>query len=133
MTARILIVEDNQANMDLLVYLLTAFGHQVLQAYDGEQGVALALAELPDLIICDIQLPRLDGYGVLARLKGEPATRAIPILAASALPLADNEARLRAAGFDGCLSKFFEPETLMPTLAPFLPPFLPPAVQAAQA
>ena len=65
MAARVLIVEDNQANMDLMCYLLEAFGHQPLSAFDGEQGVAAALEHRPDLIVCDIHLPRLDGYGVV--------------------------------------------------------------------
>lgn len=124
MGARILIVEDNQANMELMVYLLTAFGHQPLLAHDGEQGVALALSELPDLIICDLQLPKLDGYGVVARLKSEAATRAIPILAASALAASDGGAALRAAGFDGSLAKSFDPLEMLPALDAFLPPTL---------
>ncbi|WP_200955619.1 response regulator [Massilia sp. Root418] len=124
MAARVLIVEDNQANMDLMCYLLEAFGHQPLGAYDGEQGVAAARAQRPDLIICDIHLPRLDGYGVVARLKADPATAAIPVLAASALPVSDGGAALRAAGFDGHLPKSLEPDTLIPSLELFLPPAL---------
>src|SRR5471032_3020754 len=121
MGARILIIEDNQANMELMVYLLSAFGHQPLQAHDGEQGVALARSALPDLIICDLQLPKLDGYGVLQQLKGDAATRAIPILAASALAFTDGGAALRAAGFDGNLAKSFDPEEMLPALDALLP------------
>jgi two-component system cell cycle response regulator len=122
MAARILIIEDNQPNMDLLTYLLTAFGHVPLQAGDGEQGVAMARRELPDLILCDLHLPRLDGYGVLAQLRADPATRQIPILAASALPVNDNCAALRRAGFTGCLPKSLEPTQLMEVLETFLAP-----------
>eukprot|EP01032_Pedospumella_encystans_P028857 gene28857-32591_t len=100
MAARVLIVEDNQANMDLMCYLLAAFGHTPLSAYDGLQGVVAARELQPDLIICDIHLPRLDGYGVVALLKGDAATAGIPVLAASALPVSDGGAALRAAGFD---------------------------------
>lgn len=121
MAARVLIVEDNQANMDLMTYLLTAFGHIPLGAGDGLQGVAMARELLPDLIICDIHLPRLDGYGVVAQLKADPATAAIPVLAASALPVSDGGAALRAAGFDGHLPKSLEPDTLIPSLETFLP------------
>lgn len=121
MGARILIVEDNQANMELMVYLLTAFGHQPLQAHDGEQGVALARSAMPDLIICDLQLPKLDGYGVMQQLKGDAATRAIPILAASALAVTDGGAALRAAGFDGNLAKSFDPQEMLPALDALLP------------
>ncbi|MCE3264118.1 MAG: hypothetical protein K0R43_3197 [Pseudoduganella sp.] len=124
MSARILIIEDNQANMDLMTYLLQAFGHQPSGATDGEMGVALALRDRPDLILCDLHLPRLDGMGVLHRLRADPATRGIPILAASALPVTDGCAALRRAGFSGCLPKSLEPNELIPTLESFLPPHL---------
>ncbi|CAN7703671.1 response regulator [Pseudoduganella sp. LjRoot289] len=124
MAARVLIIEDNQANMDLMSYLLAAFGHTPLCAYDGEQGVAMARAELPDLILCDLHLPKLDGYGVVRQLKAAPATAAIPVLAASALPVGDGGEALRAAGFDGHLPKSLEPDTLIPSMEVFLPPAL---------
>jgi CheY-like chemotaxis protein len=124
MAARILIIEDNQANMDLLVYLLTAFGHEPLSAYDGEQGVAMAKSERPDLILCDLHLPRLDGHGVLAALRADPVMRDIPILAASAVPVTDGCASLRRAGFTGCLPKSLEPDVLIPSLETWLPPSL---------
>lgn len=120
--ARVLIIEDNQPNMDLLAYLLTAFGHQPLCAYDGVQGVELARDALPDLVVCDLHLPRLDGYGVVRALKSDPATGAIPVLAASALPVTDGGAALRAAGFDGHLPKSLEPDTLIPSLEAWLAP-----------
>lgn len=124
MAARVLIIEDNQANMDLMVYLLTAYGHQPLSAVDGLQGLAMARAEQPHLIICDIHLPKLDGYGVVRALKDDSATRAIPVLAASALPVSDGGAALRAAGFDGHLPKSLEPDTLIPSIDRYLPPAL---------
>jgi two-component system, cell cycle response regulator len=131
MAARILIIEDNQANMDLLLYLLSAFGHVPLAAYDGERGVAMARAERPDLILCDLHLPRLDGHGVLAALRADPVTRDIPILAASAMPVTDGCAALRRAGFSGCLPKSLEPEVLIPSLEAWLPPALRSTVDAA--
>lgn len=124
MSARILIIEDNQANMDLVTYLLLAFGHQPLCATDGAMGVELALREKPDLILCDLHLPRIDGLGVVARLRADPATRSIPILAASALPVTDGCAALRRAGFTGCLPKSMEPDVLIPSLESFLPEHL---------
>ncbi len=124
MPARILIIEDNQANMDLVTYLLQAFGHQPLCASDGAMGVEMALRELPDLILCDLHLPKIDGLGVVARLRAEPSTRHIPILAASALPVTDGCAALRRAGFTGCLPKSLEPDVLLPSLESFLPAHL---------
>ena len=124
MSARILIIEDNQANMDLVTYLLQAFGHRPLCATDGVMGVELALRERPDLILCDLHLPRLDGHGVVARLRADPATRGIPILASSVLPVTDGCAALRRAGFSGCLPKSLEPDILIASLETFLPPHL---------
>jgi two-component system cell cycle response regulator len=124
MPARILIIEDNQANMDLVTYLLQAFGHQPLCASDGAMGVEMAQRELPDLILCDLHLPKIDGLGVVARLRADPATRNIPILAASALPVTDGCAALRRAGFTGCLPKSLEPDVLLPSLESFLPEHL---------
>jgi two-component system cell cycle response regulator len=131
--ARILIIEDNQPNRELMVYLLEAFGHQPLAAVDGEQGLALARAELPDLILCDIQLPGLDGYGVLLALRAHPATRAIPVLASSALAPGELGETTRLAGFDGCLSKSCEPELLLAALQAHLPQELRTAAPAAPA
>jgi two-component system, cell cycle response regulator len=124
MSARILIIEDNQANMDLMTYLLQAFGHRPLCATDGEMGVAMAISEKPDLILSDLHLPKLDGLGVVARLRADPATQSIPILAASALPVTDGCAALRRAGFSGCLPKSLEPDVLIPALESFLPAHL---------
>ena len=74
MSARILVIEDNSTNMELMVYLLTAFGYTPLSAYDGTSGVERAREHLPDLIVCDVHLPKLDGYGVVRALKDDPAT-----------------------------------------------------------
>ena len=73
MSARILIIEDNPTNMELMVYLLTAFGYTPFMAIDGTSGVDTARETKPDLIICDVHLPKLDGYGVVAALKADPA------------------------------------------------------------
>ncbi|MDY7576701.1 response regulator [Actimicrobium sp. CCI2.3] len=112
MSARILIIEDNPANMELMTYLLQAFGHTVLSAYNGEEGVETARRELPDLIICDVHLPKMDGYDVLEQLKrrsGE-ALLSIPVIAVTALAMVGDRQKLLAAGFDGYLGKPIEPE-----------------------
>lgn len=119
--ARILIIEDNPTNMELMSYLLTAFGHTPLMAFDGESGVRMAREQRPDLILCDVYLPKLDGYGVVAALKGDPALRAIPVLASTALAMVGDRERLMEAGFDGYLAKPIEPELFVDQLAPFLP------------
>jgi diguanylate cyclase (GGDEF)-like protein/PAS domain S-box-containing protein len=120
-SARILIIEDNATNMELMVYLLTAFGHTPLSASDGVSGVDKARDMRPDLIICDVHLPKLDGYGVVEALKRDPATRAIPVLAVTALAMVGDRERLLAAGFDGYIAKPIEPDTFVAELEPFLP------------
>ncbi|MES2263293.1 MAG: EAL domain-containing protein [Pseudomonadota bacterium] len=121
MSARILIIEDNPTNMELMVYLLHAFGYTPLLAHDGEEGVQVARRERPDLIICDVHLPKLDGYGVVAALKGDPALRAIPALAVTALAMVGDRERLLAAGFDGYIGKPIEPDTFVTQIESFLP------------
>ncbi|WUR15081.1 EAL domain-containing protein [[Empedobacter] haloabium] len=121
MSARILIIEDNPTNMELMVYLLRAFGYTPLSASDGEEGVAVARRERPDLIICDVHLPKLDGYGVVAALKADAGTRAIPALAVTALAMVGDRERLLAAGFDGYIGKPIEPDSFVTQIESFLP------------
>jgi two-component system cell cycle response regulator len=113
LSARILIIEDNPANMELMSYLLEAFGHTVLPLYNGEEGVEAARAQLPDLILCDVHLPGMDGYGVLQQLKSEAALRNIPVIAVTALAMVGDRQKLLAAGFDGYLGKPIEPEVFV--------------------
>jgi two-component system cell cycle response regulator DivK len=103
--AKILVVEDNAANMTLAVYLLETTGHTVLRATDAEAGLASARAEQPDLILMDIQLPGMDGLEATALLKQDDATRAIPVVALTALAMKGDEERIRAAGCDGYIAK----------------------------
>jgi len=103
--ATILIVEDNTANMTLAAYVLESAGHTVLKATDAEAGLALAREALPDLILMDIQLPGMDGLEATAHLKGNAATRAIPVIALTALAMKGDEERIRAAGCDGYIAK----------------------------
>lgn len=103
--ARILIVEDNPANMTLAVFLLQSAGHTVLSATDAEIGLTLARSEQPDLILMDIQLPGMDGLQATGLLKDDPATRGIPVIALTALAMKGDEERIRAAGCDGYIAK----------------------------
>lgn len=102
---KILIVEDNFANLKLATMLLRRVEHVVLGAADAETGMALALAEHPDLILMDIQLPGMDGLTATRRLKQNPASAAIPIIALTALAMKDDEAKAIAAGCDGYIAK----------------------------
>ena len=103
--AKVLVVEDNPANMTLAVFLLQSVGHTVLSATDAEAGLTLARDEQPNLILMDIQLPGMDGLEATGLLKGSDATRAIPVIALTALAMKGDEERIRAAGCDGYIAK----------------------------
>ncbi len=103
--AKVLVVEDNPANMTLAKFLLKSAGYVVLSATDAEIGLGLARAEQPDLILMDIQLPGMDGLTATAVLKGDAATRDIPVIALTALAMKGDEERIRAAGCDGYIAK----------------------------
>ena len=122
MGARILIIEDNAASFEMMHYLLTHFGHEVLAAADGEAGLVLAREQSPDIIVCDIQLPKLDGFGVARHLKADDRLRHIPLVAITALAMVGDRERMLAAGFDGYMSKPIEPQAFVAQLETFLPP-----------
>jgi two-component system cell cycle response regulator DivK len=103
--SKVLIVEDNPANMALAIFLLQSAGHTVLCATDAEAGLTLARDEQPNLILMDIQLPGMDGLQATALLKGDAATRSIPVIALTALAMKGDEERIRAAGCDGYIAK----------------------------
>lgn len=97
---RILLVEDNEMNRDMLSRRLGRRGYQVLMAVDGQQGVDMAAAEVPDLILMDMSLPILDGWEATRQLKAAPATRAIPIIALTAHAMSGDREKALEAGAD---------------------------------
>jgi len=115
--AKILVVEDNPDNMVLTVMLLESVGHIVLMAVDAEAGLTMARAERPDLILMDIQLPGMDGLAATAILKQDPSTRAMPVLALTALAMKGDEERIRAAGCDGYIAKPIGIQDFLATIA----------------
>lgn len=121
MAARILVVEDNAANLELVRYLLAFTGYMVSQARDGGQGIVLALQERPDLILCDLQMPVVDGYQVLAQLRQHAETADIPVVAVTAFSMPNDRQKVLTAGFNGYLSKPLEPETFVAQIEEFLP------------
>ena len=114
--ARILIVEDNADNMTLTVLLLESEGHTVIRAVDAEAGLTLARAQLPDLILMDIQLPGMDGLEATALLKADEATRGIPVIALTALAMKGDEERILAAGCDGYIAKPLDYKDFLATI-----------------
>ena len=115
--ARILIIEDNATNMTLAVFLLQSAGHAVISAIDAEAGLTLAREELPDLVLMDIQLPGMDGLQATRLLKEDAATRAIPVIALTALAMKGDEERIRAAGCDGYIAKPMRYQEFLATIA----------------
>jgi two-component system cell cycle response regulator len=121
MPARILIVEDDPATREAMACLLQEAGHAVTSAEDGVQGLRLAKDSRPDLVLCDLQLPSLDGYAVARALKAEPDCARIPLLAVSALAQDGDRTRVLAAGFDGYVRKPIEPASFVAEVEAFLP------------
>ena len=103
--AKILVVEDNAANMKLAIFLLQSAGHTVLSAENAEVGLTLARDEHPNLVLMDIHLPGIDGLEAIALLKKDEATRDIPVIALTALAMKGDEERIRAAGCAGYIAK----------------------------
>jgi CheY-like chemotaxis protein len=102
---RVLIVEDNVDNFELVRYLLVRAGYEVISAANGREGVDMVRANPPDLILMDLSLPELDGWDATRILKSDPATHDIPILALTAHTLPHERKRALDAGIDGYISK----------------------------
>lgn len=122
MSKRILVIEDQADNRQILRDLLTSADFEVIEAADGEAGVAAAAAQRPDLILMDIQLPLLDGYEATRRIKADPALRAIPIIVITSYALSGDDEKARAAGCDAYFSKPFSPRQLLAKVREYLPP-----------
>ena len=129
--ATVLVVEDNPANMKLTSVLLRRAGHEVLAAVDAETGLRLAHDEQPDLILMDIQLPGMDGLAATAILKRDAATKAIPVIALSALAMKADKERSQTAGCDAYLVKPLRYKELYEVMDHLLQKPPPAAVKAA--
>jgi CheY-like chemotaxis protein len=111
--ARILLVEDNEMNRDMLSRRLQRRGYEVLVAVDGRQGVEMARAERPSLILMDMSLPELDGWDATRQIKADPATQAIPVIALTAHAMSGDRDRALEAGCDDFDTKPVELESLL--------------------
>lgn len=121
MTQRILVVEDQEDNRNILRDLLTNAGYEVIEAQNGQDGVTLAGSRSPDLILMDIQLPVLDGYEATRRIKGDPALQSIPIIAVTSYALSGDDTKAMAAGCDAYITKPYSPRLLLGKVREFLP------------
>jgi len=117
---RILVVEDTPDNRQIMRDLLTNAGYELIEAIDGAAGVIAALAHRPDLILMDIQLPVIDGYEATRRIKANPETAGIPVIAVTSYALSGDEAKALAAGCDGYVAKPFSPRHLLAKVREFV-------------
>ncbi|CUI03764.1 response regulator [Massilia sp. P8910] len=120
--ARILIIEDNAANMKLASLLLRHAGHAVLCASDAESGLTMARTEKPDLILMDVQLPGMDGLAATALLKQDAGTGAIPVIALTAMAMKEDRAKSESAGCDAYIAKPLRHQQLYAAINALLPP-----------
>ncbi|MBV7544545.1 response regulator [Acidovorax sp. sic0104] len=120
--ATILVVEDDEASRQLVLYLLEDAGHRVLAAENGALGLALALAHGPDLVLCDLQMPVMNGYEVARHLRLHPEWRVVPLVAVTAFSMPGDREKALEVGFDDHLSKPITPETFVQQIEAFLGP-----------
>lgn len=106
---RALIIEDNENNMELISFILESSGFSTIRAETGKKGVELALAQTPDVILLDIQLPDIPGTDVLPLLKATDISRRIPVIAVTSYAMAGDRQKLLAAGCDGYIEKPIDP------------------------
>lgn len=118
---KILIIDDNNDNLELMVFLLNHFGYSTLTAADGEAGIAIAKQEIPNLIICDIQMPKLNGYEVVKILKNDTQLQHIPIIAVTAYAMIGDREKIIAAGFNFYIGKPIDPEKFVAQIESVLP------------
>ena len=121
MSKRVLAIEDHEENRRILRLLLASGGFEMIEAVTGEDGVAMAEKERPDLIIMDIQLPGLDGYEATRRIKANPALRHIPIIVVTSYALSGDELKAQAAGCDAYVTKPYSPRQLLAKIREFVP------------
>jgi CheY-like chemotaxis protein len=119
---RVLLVEDNEDNLVVYRTILEHVGFQVIEARDGEEGVARAKSENPDIILMDISIPKMDGWEATERLKADKQTAAIPIIALTAHALEEDRLKAMRAGCDGYLAKPVEPRRVVQEVEKFIGP-----------
>lgn len=120
MRARIVLIEDNGPNLDLMSFLLRSFGHETIEAKSGEEGLQLILGEAPDLVLCDLDLPGMDGYQVIRRLRAEKGLDRTPAVAVTAYAMVGDREQALRAGFDGYIPKPIVPETFVQQVEGFV-------------
>jgi two-component system cell cycle response regulator len=121
MGARVLVIDDDPVNADLIGYLLRAFGHDPILALGGEAALEEAAASVPDLVLCDIEMPGTDGFEVVRRLRADGRFASTRIVGVTALAMVGDREKVLNAGFDGYLTKPITPETFVGEIEKYLP------------
>ncbi|WP_027189906.1 response regulator [Fundidesulfovibrio putealis] len=121
MPATILVVEDTLSNRELLSFLLRYHGYEVLEAENGESGVSMARANKPDLIAMDMQMPVMDGMTAMRKLKKDPETSGIKIIAVTSFAMKGDREKALEAGFDGYITKPIDTRAFPDQIRSFLP------------
>ena len=117
---RILHIEDNPSNRKAVQHILRATDYKLVEAANGEEGITRALEENPDLILLDIQLPKVSGYDVARRLRAEEKTRKVPIIAVTSYALSGDEETASEMGCNDYISKPYRPKVLLERIRRFL-------------
>lgn len=120
MTRKILVIEDNEQNLYLLTFILKKHGYEVEAAQDGQEGIDKAVTGKPDLILLDVQLPVMDGYGVARRLRTYPDLAGTPIIAVTSYAMVGDREKALESGCTGYIEKPINPETFMAQVEEFL-------------
>lgn len=124
MAARILIVEDHPASLEMMDYLLRAMGYETLLAKDGPTALEVAAREHFDLVVCDLQLPEMSGYEIAEHFKNDPRLREIPLIAVTAFSMVGDKEKVLSARFEGYYAKPIDPERFVAQMEQHLPPSL---------
>jgi two-component system cell cycle response regulator DivK len=120
MSKRILVVEDQKDDRQIIRDMLAGTGYAITEAEDGEQALAALAKERPDLILMEIQLPTIDGYEAMRRIRTDPALLSIPIIAVSSYAPSGEEQKARAAGCDDFVPKPYSPRQLLAKINQYL-------------
>lgn len=121
MPAAVLVVEDNEENLNLIDYLLRAYGYEPLLARNGLEGIRMAAETQPAIILLDLRMPGLDGYEVVRELKNMIGLENTPVVAVTASAMIGDRERIAAAGFDGYIQKPIDPRSFIGSLERLLP------------
>ena len=120
MKKTVLVIEDNEQNLYLVTFILESHGYGVRAARDGASGIEMAAADIPDIILLDIQLPLMDGYAVARRLRSNPHLSQVPIIAVTSYAMAGDREKAIEAGCDGYIEKPINPDIFMTQVEAYL-------------